>query len=492
MKASVLRPSNANAAFAPQAKRAHGRAISHAVVMGGGFAGLLAARVLSDHAERVTLLEQDASASESRQVRKGVPQGHHAHVLLQSGLESLRVFFPEIDQALEHCAGPAFDLMQETRWRIDGLFRPRFPSPYRAYAIGRPLLEHVVRQSLAALPTVSIHYGAGARGLVLADGRVVGVNLTDDTSLPADFVVDATGRGSRMPHWLAQLGWPEPESRRVTLGLSYTSFEVEAGASADDDYRLLLLPPNLPDQPCGGLVTPLHDGRQLVTLVSYGDERPPLEWAGFRRFAITHVHDAAFTRLLERCRPIGRGRVFQIPAQEWRRYDRLSSMPHGLVVVGDAMCTLDPAFGQGMSVSALEARELARLLEDRRVRLDDVPGAFHRAAARLLETPWSMGRGSRPDSASVPAAKLSTRVMRAYRRALMRAGAESHTVHRAFTRVVHLEADARSLMAPSVLLRVLALAFARVFVTGRLRRTLGGGTPRAQRTLSESQAPRTT
>ncbi|HEX6245300.1 MAG TPA: tryptophan 7-halogenase, partial [Polyangiales bacterium] len=230
--------------------------LRHAVIVGGSFAGLLAARALWPACERITLIERDLPPNQLESPRKGVPQGQHAHVLLNSGLSCLREFFPDLDQELEAHAGPAFDLLEQTRWRIEGRFRPRFPSEYRAYAIGRPALEALVRRRVSALAGVTLEAGRSVAGLRFEADQVTGVVLTDGEVLAADLVVDASGRGTRTPRWLREAGFEAPASQTLELGLTYTSFVLEPRdpAGFDHDFRLLLLPPQPPHALHGGLI----------------------------------------------------------------------------------------------------------------------------------------------------------------------------------------------------------------------------------------------
>lgn len=92
-----------NTRQSPQNKNGH----QHAIVIGASMAGLLAARVLSDHFERVTVVERDRFP-ESEQARKGVPQGRHIHILLNKGASILADLFPDLFPALVHVASIPF------------------------------------------------------------------------------------------------------------------------------------------------------------------------------------------------------------------------------------------------------------------------------------------------------------------------------------------------------------------------------------------------
>lgn len=423
------------------------------VVLGGSFAGLLAARVLAPHAARVIVIERDRPPRLPAEPRKGVPQGQHAHVLLQTGLDGLASLFPDIEGDLEAVAGTPIDLMQETRWKIDGRFRPRFASDYRAYALGRPALESIVRRRVARLDDVTFTYGQVVKGLTFADGAVSGVRLATGETLHADLVVDASGRGTQVPRWLAEAGFETAPVDTTELDLTYTSCVIAPkGGVFPHDFRLLLLPPVPPHRPLGGLLTPLEHGRYLATLLRYGGEPARLEWSAFRD-AAREVDDPLLAEVLDGCEPVTEPVAFAMPTQRWHRYDRARGVAARLVVLGDALCSFDPAFGQGLSVCTLETLALARLLDRPGLALDALLTRFYADCARIIESPWGMAKVRQPDATAGGNGARSW--LRSYQRALLFEAAESPALHRAFARVVHLEAAPSSLLAPGIVARVL-------------------------------------
>jgi 2-polyprenyl-6-methoxyphenol hydroxylase-like FAD-dependent oxidoreductase len=173
--------------------------------------------------------------------------------------------------------------------------------------------------------------------------------------------------------------------------LSYTSCVVRPRVTSRHDFRMLLIPPVMPRCPRGGLWVPLEQGRYLATLITYEKDRPPLDWKGFRAWAVG-VDDPLLARVLDDCEPLSEPQRFAISKRVFRRYDRFAGRPKRLIALGDAMCSFDPAFGQGMSVCALEARALERLLADRELSVDELVARYFTQAAALIATPWSMSR----------------------------------------------------------------------------------------------------
>ncbi|WP_198937820.1 NAD(P)/FAD-dependent oxidoreductase, partial [Pelomonas sp. KK5] len=200
----------------------------HALVIGASLAGLLAARVLSQHYARVTLLERDALDELPPEApRKGVPQGRHAHGLLAQGRVVLERYFPGLTEAVVARGGLVGDVMNEVNWYGHGTQLAQRPSPLVGLLTNRPLLEACVRERLLARPGIELMQGSAAERLLFEDGRVTGLACRDpqgiEQVLKADLVVDCSGRGSHGPQWLQALGWPRVQEERVEVGIGYTT-----------------------------------------------------------------------------------------------------------------------------------------------------------------------------------------------------------------------------------------------------------------------------
>jgi len=198
-------------------------------------AGLLAARVLTDTCDVVTIVERDTLAAGPHH-RRGVPQGQHTHGLLASGRRALETLFPDIGRELVEHGALETDIVRDARWFFEGACLQRFDSGLRGLLMTRPLLESVVRARIAAHPRVRVRDGAAVDGLVagVRGDRVTGVKIGGRT-LEADLVVDATGRGSRSPAWLESLGYERPaeESVQIALGCAFPpAFSSSATPSA--------------------------------------------------------------------------------------------------------------------------------------------------------------------------------------------------------------------------------------------------------------------
>src|SRR5688572_13464994 len=143
---------------------------THAVVIGGSMAGLLAARVLSDHVDRVTLVERDRFP-EGVDNRRGVPQGRHGHVLLPRGEAILGRLYPGLTDALSVAGATIFDAGADMRWYHFGGYKVRFRSGLTGPAQSRALLECEVRRRTLALPNVAALHDHDVVGLLAGEDR---------------------------------------------------------------------------------------------------------------------------------------------------------------------------------------------------------------------------------------------------------------------------------------------------------------------------------
>jgi len=427
------------------------------VVLGGSMAGLLAARVLTDHFDEVTVVERDV-LPEAAAPRKGVPQARHVHALLARGAAILERYLPGFGADLDAAGAPTLQFGRDVD--VLGRFgwsRPFSPTiPLRAAT--RDLIEATVRARVRKLGRVRLLDGHDIVGLAHEGGRVTGVRITGrdmpcaQTLLPADLVVDATGRASRAPRWLEAMGYDAVEETVVDAGVAYASALYRDVPPMPGGHAGVLVTPHAPETCRSGMVFPIEGGLHIVTLMGAGGELPPGDEAGFLRYAgslrAPHVHEAI--RGATRVSPIATSRT---TANRLRHFERMRRWPRGFVAVGDAVCAFNPTYGQGMTVAALEAERLDAMLRAGPLR----ERAFQKAVAALVAPIWSMAtledfrypgtRGERP-----PAARFVHRYMDAVFRLLP----HDAWVSERFTRVVQLLAPSTSLFAPGMLARLAA------------------------------------
>lgn len=426
----------------------------HAVVLGASIAGLLAARVLTESFTRVTVVERD-TLPDGVADRRGVPQGRHAHALLPRGRQILEELFPGIGERLV-ARGAATGDGSEIRFLLGGHRLCRVSRGLPNLLLSRPLLEWGVRDAVRALPALTVLQGCDVLRPVTAGSRVTGVEVRSRASgvpetLAADLVVDATGRGSRTPVWLRELGVTAPPEDRLVVDVAYASgrFRLRPGALGGDQAVLMSAAPG---NPRGGVVFPAEHGEHLVGLLgSFGDD-PPTDVEAFHRFAAT-LPFPDLADALAGAAPSGPVRATRYPANVRRRYEHLTDMPDGLLVVGDAVCAFNPVYGQGMTVAGLQAMELRRLLRRGRI-----PAAreYFRAAARVIGPVWDLTIGSDLQDPRVDGPRTArTRWVNSYVARLQEAATSDAALCLAFLDVAGLLAPPPSLMRPDRVAKVL-------------------------------------
>lgn len=438
-----------------------------AIVIGGSVAGLLAARALSDHFENVILIERDPQP-ESPIARKGVPQGHHVHVLLKSGELALEEFFPGIVDELVSNGSRKVDFSKDIRWFHFGHWKMRYDSGFNVMVQSRPLLEYTIRQRLSALKNVSFYYGHSVDEVIASPDktRVVGVRVhsVDDRAeaqdLTADLVVDASGRGSKTPQWLEELGYARPAETQVKIGLTYSSQFFEAPAQHTEDWTLMALNPAVNGGTRAGYVFPVEGNRWLVTFGGYSGDKTPQTGDTFVEYA-KGLATPDIYNVIKDLTPISEVKVFNVPHTTRRHYESLSRFPAGLVVMGDSFCAFDPVFGQGMSSAAKQAVALHTLLKQHGY---DGSVAFaqrlHKRLAGVVLAPWLLATSEDfryPKTEGKKAFFIP--FLHWYSAHVFALSATDKEVYNAFRVVMHLQSGPEALFKPSIVWKVLRRAF---------------------------------
>lgn len=435
----------------------------HAVVLGGSLAGLLAARVLADHCDRVTLIERDAY-TETTAARKGMPQANHVHGLLVRGRQILEELFPGVQDEMIAAGAPLVDIANEIAWQTPAGWGVRFPSELMILAFTRPLLDLHIRRRLAENPRVTIVDNTDVLRL-LPDSktkRLAGVLICPRASetdhrvareLRADLVLDATGRASRAPRWLADLGYQAPEEIVIDAHLAYASRLYRIPEHFDGDWHCAYVQAAPPDQKRGAILFKVEDNRWLVTLIGRGGETPPGDEVGFLEFArslrVSTIYDAI--RDAEPVTPIKTHRATQ---NRLRRYERAKDLPENFLLLGDAVCAFNPVYGQGMTTAALGAITLRACLRESDKNLS---GRFQKRLAKVNATPWLLATGEdfrfRETVGGSPT--LMTRFMHRYMDHVVQLATHSVPVREVLLRAFNMLVPPTALFHPKVFFRVL-------------------------------------
>ncbi len=439
------------------------RGTKQAVVVGASIAALLAAKALSNHFENVTVIERDPRPMDD-QPHRGAPQGHHAHALLKSGENVLEHFFPGIMKSMGDKHVEA-DFSDDVRWFHHGGWKVRYDSQFTINIQTRPVLEGTIRAHVEQLPNLSFCYETSVEDLIVdKSGRIGGVLVRNGgqqtNAIHADLVVDASGRGSRTPQWLEKHGFAAPETTLIKIDLTYASRFFEA-PSKPIDWKFMVINPYTPAETRAGYIIPVGD-KWLVTLAGYNGEKTPVDGDQFVEFTRTLAQPDVYEAIKD-LTPLTEVKTFHYPAEQRRHYEKLSQFPDGLIVMGDAFCSFDPVFGQGMSVSAKEAlfldQQLSREKQSATVNLAGFPQRFHKGLNSVVATAWLLSTSEDfrypKTEGKKPLGSIGLAVLHWYTGHIFSLSATDKQVYATFVRVMNLLVGPLPLFHPAIVFKVL-------------------------------------
>jgi 2-polyprenyl-6-methoxyphenol hydroxylase-like FAD-dependent oxidoreductase len=357
-------------------------------VIGGSLAGLCAARVLSDFYNRVTVYERD-ELPDGPANRAAVPQGRHVHLLMARGAAEFDAHFPGLLDDMVAAGVPMLENRPDcihfgAAGHVLGT-ATTLRDEFTAYVPSRPHLEWQIRRRVAKIPNVEMVHAAVAEPRYdAAQQRVTGVVLDSRDAVDADLVVDAAGRATRLPVWLEQWGFGRPREDTVDVGIAYATHQVHipegllkekvvvAGASRAEPIGLGMLL--------------YEDGNWGLTTFGIGKVEPPQNFAEMCDVADRILPDR-FANAIRQGTPIGEVAFHKYPTSRWRRYDEMHRFPGGVIPFGDAVVSFNPTFGQGMTMTAIQAGNLRGSLNSRDTNL---AGVLATATAKTTWPVWIM------------------------------------------------------------------------------------------------------
>ena len=369
--------------------------MTRAVILGGSVAGLCAAGAVAPHFDEVVILERDVLPDDAEH-RRGVPQSKHPHFVLNSGRRAMNALFPGFEDDLLAAGGkllmPSYDAayLEQPGWA------PRKKSTMTMIYCSRILIERVLRDKVRALANVRIEEGVSVRGLDQAAGAITGVQF-DETSLSADLVVDAMGRGSSVSDWLQKAGWQEAPVMTLDAKVTYVSrwYDLSAPEERPKSWwwkHIVIMPTQStdPDRPPEhdflSNFFPIDGDRVIACLGSWGQDMP--KTADDFAAAAKRLRTPVFADAMAACEPTSEVHVTRSTGNKWRRYDRLTSAPSGLVFIGDSICAFNPFYAQGMSSASASAVLLGQMLaEGKDARL---ARRFTAKQVDILQVPWGL------------------------------------------------------------------------------------------------------
>ena len=468
----------------------------HAVVLGGSLAGLLAARVLSDHFDEVTLIERDVF-TETAAVRRGTPQANHVHALLLRGRQVLEDLFPGLQDEMIAAGAPVVDMANDVAWFTPAGWGVRFDSGLKVLAFTRPMLDLHVRRHLSRNGRIKIVDNTEVLRLLPGSGvnRLAGVLVCSRSSeadrrvakeLHADLIVDATGRASRAPRWLTDLGYQPPEEIVVDARLGYASRFYRIPDDFNGDCHNVFVQAAPPKRKRGGFLMRVEGNRWLLTLIGGGGDYPPADEAGFLEFArslpISNIYDA-----VRGAEPISSIKTHRATENRLRCFERAKELPDNFVLLGDAVCAFNPVYGQGMTIAALGGLTLQNTLRDNGS-LTGLSRRFQKRLGKVNKAPWLLATGEdyRYPETKGQGATLMTKFMHRYMDHVLKLATRSVEVRGVLLRAFSMLVPPTALFHPRILLRVLyrMVVYENPNGNHRRNRTVGGGQPVQDRLVS--------
>jgi 2-polyprenyl-6-methoxyphenol hydroxylase-like FAD-dependent oxidoreductase len=381
----------------------------HAVVIGGSIAGMMAARVLTDHFDRVTLLDRDHIEAQPV-VHKSVPQGNHLHALMLGGQQVLSSLYPGFTDRLQQLGAVRFRFGIEAAFFFPGgrsytptgSVRQARDLGIDGYSQSRGLLEHCVRQCTLELANLKFERDAAVQSLIYENGQVRGVRVSREGGAPdsisADLVVDAGGRGSRAPRWLTEMGFQTPEETTIGCDFAYSSAKFRKPASYDQPEKVMLFGGPPPEYTNGAGIGHIENDLWMVSIAGRFGDYPPTDEEGFFTFAKA-LPTRRFYELIKDAERVSDITHHRFPTSVQRHYERLGAFPERFVVLGDAISSFNPVYGQGMSSAALQVRALQQVLQERAAGsqpdpLSSLGTTFFPKAAEVIASPWILAASS--------------------------------------------------------------------------------------------------
>lgn len=369
-----------------------------AVVIGGSIAGLTAARVLSDHFDKVTVIERGPMA-DGIEFPKGVPQSRHPHVLLIRGERILEGHFPGFKQDLIDGGAKAMNFGRDLKMRFPGGWLPHYETQLEGVAASRKLIDFTVYQHVSKISNVDFKPNSEVVSICTDDDnqRAIGVQIYNREDgrvedVPAELVVDASGRNSKAPHWFAQLGYDAPEDQVVNAFPGYATRIYEIPENFDRGWKSLYIMPNPPEVSRGAIIVPMEGGYWHVTLIGMNRDNPPTDEAGFMEFARSLVSSDVYDAITA-AKPVSPIWGYRRAENRMRRYDKLEKYLEGFIATGDAVYALNPVYGQGMTLASIASTILDQCLTEQAAagEGDDFSGMaekFQKLLSKELVMPW--------------------------------------------------------------------------------------------------------
>lgn len=361
------------------------------VIAGGGICGLAGAMMLADDGHDVTVVERDGAppppgpAEAADWDRRSVAQFELGHWMHSRGTSILRESVPRAYELIRDNGGLSFNLVKYLLG-VQGVDAEPGDDRFDLLTGRRSTLEWALATAAEDHPGVAVQRGRVIAGLSAdTDGsvpHVTGLRMADGQDMAADLVVDATGRRSPTPAWLAEIGACSPEEVAEDSGFAYYGRYFQ---SADGSTPAIIAPLLTPYGSFSLLTLPADNGTWSVTLYGLAEDkaarrfREPEVFERIVKELPLHAHwldGEPITEMVSMVGPVDRERSFVIDGQPCAT---------GILTVADAHSCTNPSLGRGMSLGLIHTEILRETV---RAHIDDPTAlalAFHERTKSELQ-----------------------------------------------------------------------------------------------------------
>jgi 2-polyprenyl-6-methoxyphenol hydroxylase-like FAD-dependent oxidoreductase len=363
---------------------------NHAIVVGAGMGGLAAAAALAPSFTRVTILDRSSLTADIA-VRLGAGQGAHTHQLLKGGEDALERLLPGFTAALQQAGGVDLRMGLDIKFLDFGGVLPDHDAGFSVTALSRPAYEALLRGRVAALPNVTIRDETPVKRFIIEAGRCTGLELETADVLSADLVADATGMTGPLAQQLAEDGHARFETENIRINVAYTTGRFAMPPEYRGEKKGFFVLPGPPSTGFG-LLLPIENNEWILSLGARGANPVPRDLPGFlanaKGFPASDIYDRIRNAELR-----SDLRTFRKTFVTRRRFDTSAAWPARLIPIGDTFSSVNPTYGQGMTVAALQADTLANLLAAQPP-LDSLASAYLPAAFEISDRAWGLAINS--------------------------------------------------------------------------------------------------
>ena len=361
--------------------------LGKAIVVGGSISGLLTARVLSDHFEEVIVIERD-NYNDNYKVRNGTPQANHIHILLVKGKEILLNFFPELENDLLKKGANKIDFLNDSRYRLPSGWAPKFNSGIITFTCTRTLLENTIRNQIQKISKIKIEEGKQITSFVEEKPNKIILKTKENEEIQGELIVDCTGRNTKTPTWLEDIGFSKPKETKIDSFVRYSTRRY-IPPKRNRNWKMLVILNKPTTNPRIGGIYPIENGKWLVGLYSIGKNYPSTNEKEFLEFT-KHLESLELYDALKDAIPDSEIYGYQVQGSRMYHYEKMERWPENFIVLGDAVSIFNPYYGQGITSAALGVKVLDDMLKDNKMK-NDFTKKFQKRLAKTVSLPWILG-----------------------------------------------------------------------------------------------------